>query len=318
MINNPECVACGSRRWEDLGRRMFRASDLERADEYTRKRLRVLFEAWIPRALEAEFAFVMCGDCGFVTFVPRPNEGELREKYRILAEQGDPGYNAAADDEGEDRRARALFRALAPFAGGSRTRILDYGGGNGRLLLPFARRGCDCCVVDYNDSPLPGIRRLASVLDEVPEGARFDLIVCSHVLEHLGDPASMLCRLGRHLQEGGFAYFEVPVEIWKGPPRMSEPVTHINFFTESTLRILLERCGFVARRSGTSRHPDLRRRMAVAHVVAQRNGASDSTDTGAGVEETRRLMSPSWAARLRRAFWYPDLIPGAVWRRMTR
>jgi len=99
---------------------------------------------------------------------------------------------------------------------------------------------------------------------------------------------------------------------------MSEPVTHINFFTESTLRILLERCGFVARRSGTSRHPDLRRRMAVAHVVAQRNGASDSTDTGAGVEETRRLMSPSWAARLRRAFWYPDLIPGAVWRRMTR
>ena len=78
MINNPECVVCGSRRWEDLGRRMFRASDLERADEYTRKRLRVLFEAWIPRALETEFAFDATDDADMRKAVPRLQVGLTR------------------------------------------------------------------------------------------------------------------------------------------------------------------------------------------------------------------------------------------------
>jgi SAM-dependent methyltransferase len=317
VIGSPECAVCGCRVWDALGRRTFAVEDADRADEYTKKRLRVLFEVWFPGAREVAFDFVLCARCGFVALVPRPDEEDVTRKYHFLAGQGDPGYNPPADDSAEALRAAQLFRSVRPFLSGERINILDYGGGNGRLLLPFAEQGHDCFVADYNEAALPAIRRLGATLDDIPRQLAFGLIVCSHVLEHLADPGRVVRALRDHLSDEGVAFFEVPVELWKGPPRIAEPVTHINFFAERTLRLLLERCGYSLLRSRTMAHADTRRRMVVARAVARRGAAGVPEDFRRGVTESRRLLSPSLAMRLRRAVMHPRDLADAAWNRIV-
>ena len=69
------------------------------------------------------------------------------------------------------------------------------------------------------------------------------MIICSHVLEHLVDPTEVVRSLADYLLDDGIIYVEVPLEIWDCIPLPVEPVTHINFFSPESLRILLEVSG---------------------------------------------------------------------------
>jgi SAM-dependent methyltransferase len=82
-------------------------------------------------------------------------------------------------------------------------------------------------------------------------GRRFDLIVMSHVFEHLLDPGRILNLIRTSLAPSGVLYIEIPnipVEsllrypdhMWV--PRADNP--HITFFSMRTLRKLLESAGF--------------------------------------------------------------------------
>ena len=115
------------------------------------------------------------------------------------------------------------------------------------------------------EEPQEGVERLGSCLSDVPEGRRFDAIVCSHVLEHLADPCEVLLALREHLASTGVLYVEVPLEIWLEPPLQPEPVTHVNFFAPQTLRFLLERAGFrvLQVRVRAYRHPKGHRSTAI-------------------------------------------------------
>jgi len=49
------------------------------------------------------------------------------------------------------------------------------------------------------------------LLTAVPTAA-YDLVICSHVLEHLRDPWAVIPELARTVKPGGFLYIEVPAE----------------------------------------------------------------------------------------------------------
>lgn len=105
-------------------------------------------------------------------------------------------------------------------------------------------RGHNCHLIDYAGKKLPGVHYLGSQLSDIQAGRKFDLIVCSHVLEHLADPYSVVHALRHYLAPRGIFYVEVPLEIWKKAPLPVEPVTHVNYFTVDSLRILLERADY--------------------------------------------------------------------------
>jgi SAM-dependent methyltransferase len=80
---------------------------------------------------------------------------------------------------------------------------------------------------------------------------RFDVIVLSHVFEHLLDPRGVLDLIRASLAPGGALYIEVPNipaesllrfpdHVWA--PRFDEP--HITFFSTATLYTLLASAGF--------------------------------------------------------------------------
>ncbi len=329
MNNNPACPVCDASDWDVIGSRTYDRAAMETADEYVRKRLRVLFEIWYPGEQQVENRSLLCGRCGFVTYAPRPTADDLDRKYRFLGSLGTDENRQQITPERESQRAARLWKKLARFAdssdtgrsdtSGSGLRVLDFGGGDGRLVVPFAEHGCDCFVVDYAPQSVAQVTRLGTTLDDLDEDERFDIVVCSHVIEHVADPLATMSQLRDRMTDGGAIYVEVPMEIWKRPPLHEEPVTHVNFFTVESLQTLLQRAGLepVSVKLEDYPHP-LGHRTVVVSSVARRMAGSPPRVDHSGAAGTRRLLNPPLATRLQRALLRPQDLPQAAWHQVKR
>ena len=103
---------------------------------------------------------------------------------------------------------RYLDEKLAGFGSGD-VSILDIGPGSADLQL-FARRGLDrVLTMDLR----PGAAMVAMDITQMGFKDRaFDVVVCSHVLEHVPDDVAGAREIGRILKEGGVGLIQVPVQ----------------------------------------------------------------------------------------------------------
>jgi SAM-dependent methyltransferase len=268
----------------------------------------VLFEVWAPTQSEIEITSVLCSTCGFVCYLPRPDEADITAKYEFLGTLNspvDPLKSQHANGQEQQsllERATALFDVLSPLLSENESiSILDVGGGRGALLSPFAEAGHRCFLLDYTKDCIDGVTRLGATLTDLPPESKFNVIVCSHVLEHVADPCAMLSRLSQHLTQGGIVYLELPLEIWRRAPLQAEPVTHINFFTEKTARILAEQCSLSVRSSRTFSYSHASGSRALAtFLLLQRDVKSvGRLPLAEGYREVRSLLKPSLIRRIR-------------------
>lgn len=311
------CPVCDSDDWEAFGRWHYSAGEHTQDNgaplgDYELLRRRVLFEVWCRQQTSVTLEERLCRECGFMAYAPRPSIDDVTAKYRFLQHwEKDVGGSApsAHGAELDRRRADRAHRAVVAVLGREPRRVLDFGGGNGKLLAPFLERGAECALVDYNLRPLPGVRKLADTLEDLPDVEPFDAIVCSHVLEHLADPLTILRQLRPLLSDRGVLYSEVPVEIWKGLPIGADPVTHINFFTPASLERLHARGGFRVETSRQFRGNYAAFRMQVAAIVARPDDTTPTPRRDAGAAEARRLLRPSMLGQLAHA-WRERRLPG--------
>lgn len=93
--------------------------------------------------------------------------------------------------------------------------VVEIGAGCGGVLYPFARRGCKCVGFEFNEHYMRYGRargldlRHTSELDAVPDGS-VDLVILSHVLEHVSNPSELLATARRILRSDGLLVVEVP------------------------------------------------------------------------------------------------------------
>ena len=238
------CPVCGKTSWSSFNSHTFkRQHDIK--DPYFANRQDALFNVWFVDAEEVILKGAYCDFCGFITYLPRPTELDISNKYAWLAER--EGKNAPARSDFvialEGNRSNRLRRDTFRFTSNPKT-ILDFGGGDGHLMRSFLSAGSDCFLVDYSASSVPGVSKLGDTLDDVDPSARFDLIICSHVLEHLSEPASTLRDLRSLSELGSVLYCEVPFELRRGLTLENDPVTHVNFFTKESLQALLRSAGW--------------------------------------------------------------------------
>lgn len=243
MKAKPACPLCGAEHWEVIGENTFSRASIADASEAIASCLQVLFNLWVPGEDEIRIHYVLCQRCGMVVYRPRPSEAEVDSKYRFLHELIGRTQSAAMPGPIERQRSLELFRILKPYLGQGGARVLDFGGYRGALMTEMARFGCDCSVVDYAPDVLPGLTRLGDTLSDIEAERKFELIVCSHVLEHLVEPLATCKELAGHLGVGGLLFVEVPLEILGHAPLQKEPVTHINFFSKESLSSLLQLAG---------------------------------------------------------------------------
>lgn len=204
----------------------------------------------------------------------------------------------------------ALFQPPLP----ERARVLDVGCNAGELLHLFQLRGYQPFGIEVSPGPAQYAEKLLGVPiwrgrveDCLPPDQRFDLVVLSHVLEHIHAPGRLLARLRAALAPGGRLLVEVPnaddllLRAWGGVYRPLCPGDHISFFDAPRLQRLLRDEGFVLERLCSPTHardviyPCLLSAVDGARRVLERGGP-----TTAGVcAQTRyrgRLRRPLRAA----------------------
>jgi SAM-dependent methyltransferase len=310
LIDNPRCPVCDGDRWVRIGGRTYVRDEMSALKEYVRDRYRVLFEVWCRNSDEFTIASQVCQACGLAIYTPRPSAQDLREKYYFLQSIGSSKPASPHDSKRERLRAVRVFRIvgrhISQVCG---TRVLDFGGADGRLMQELADRGATCHLIDFCEIAVPGVVRIGSTENDIPAVGSYDVVVCSHVLEHLAEPFHIVQKLAGSLRAGGILYAEVPMEIWRRPPLPKEPVTHINFFTPASMSFLMRRAGLKVRSCRLAAYPDPNGSTGLAIIcIAERNGPIRLYTPPDGLSETQRFLRPSLYLALRRRALMPSTI----------
>jgi SAM-dependent methyltransferase len=251
-----ECPICRGAKLEVLRKQRFVAEGPALREELSPpvsdrdERLWIYFHKIRRDLSPSELAATICESCGFIFFNPRLTEAEITTKYETINTLGfDQQRHRKHDLLHIGERRRRVYDLMASVIGpdlqGKQLEILDYGGAEGHLLVPFAERGHATYLLDYvvYPTPDPNIRYLGRDLDDLPEDRRFDVIFLLHTLEHVVHPVELLSALRERLRPGGWLYVETPLGVWLEWEFLREPLTHVNFFSEQSLAAAADRAG---------------------------------------------------------------------------
>ena len=239
-------------------------------------------------------------------YLPRPTAGDIEAKFRGFNRTGD---FVPSKDEKPHRtlqRARRILSILKPHVSQpmEECRVLDFGGGDGRLMAALVEAGARCELVDYCTRTIPGVSHVGTTEADLANLEPYNVIICSHVVEHLEDPRNTLELLRDYLKPDGVIYVEVPVEIGQAMPAGVEPVTHINFFIPESLRGLLDRAGYEVVSCDLTPYPHPNGTWALCAGAIARPGAGGDADADAdadagGFAALQSYLRPSAAHLLR-------------------
>lgn len=243
------CICCGSRSFTRVrryrnesaaGRRLFRGAAIDR-----------------------------CSECGLCQLRPVPDDAQLAAyyaaDYRAGRRYGSDASNPATfplDNIFFFHRGRSVTALLRSHLNGAEPpkTILDIGAGYGHVLhaLSEAFPAARCFAQEYSEPCIAHLRAvgievivgpLERVLDSLPP---LDLVVSTHVVEHLRRPVTTLEMARAHMNPRGTLFVEVPhmgAELLRGypdspwAPRHDEP--HVSFFDAASLSRVLTGAGFV-------------------------------------------------------------------------
>jgi SAM-dependent methyltransferase len=162
--------------------------------------------------------------------------------------------------------------------------VLELGAGTGAVIAELQRRrfGRKFLAVDYSADACAHMRRTLPEVSVIQAditkdslAANVDLLVLSHVVEHLEDPDAFLEGVARNINFE-WAVIEVPLEnlpVARLKYLVKDPkdnlAGHVQFFTASTFRMLVSRhLQIVAARRYVPRFP-----REVVQFVCRKNGA---------------------------------------------
>ena len=203
------------------------------------------------------FTFVRCAECRLVFVNPQVREDVVLEEYRT-AETNDLWFDVLTSERQlalDGKKFGEALDVLEPYRGASR--LLDVGCSIG-LFLDLAReRGWDGVGIEFAPRALAYARETYGLeVLEVPledasfEHETFDAVGLLSVLEHTNEPRRMLGDVARVLRPGGAVYVVVPnveslaCRVLHERARTFDGRNHLVYFSPSTLRDCLDRCGF--------------------------------------------------------------------------
>lgn len=249
------CVCCGSRALDKspailmpfVAHRTFGWKPVEITDDWGLKTIKNGMAYSICNS-------VQCRDCGLLFLDIRFSKSEMKslydgyreEQYTELREWYEPGYRQRNDalNAGIDY-IPDIERFLSPHVTFP-VSILDWGGDTGKNT-PFKDRNKLVHIYDISNRPVIGGAQ--KIGQATALSTRYDLVVCSNVLEHVPYPAETLRDVRKAMGQGTLLYLEVPHEdiIRTGGTRLHTKKKHwhehVNFYTETSLERLLTTCG---------------------------------------------------------------------------
>ena len=223
-----------------------------------------------PSLLCESFSYVRCTVCGLVQMNPQPLETEIIRRYGESSGKEYLSYQLqnekafldlqllALEDAGFD----ALEKELLPNRDAP-LRLVDIGCAIGSLLAALRERGWETVGVEIS-GPQAEYAKLKKNLDirNLPlkennfSASSFNVVLASHLIEHVNDPAALAAEVHRILVPGGYFFVTTPniagfqARLFKSRWR-SAIFDHLYLFSERTLTRLLEEKGFVIEKIAT-------------------------------------------------------------------
>ncbi|WP_005035821.1 class I SAM-dependent methyltransferase [Holophaga foetida] len=176
-----------------------------------------------------------CAHCGLVQL-----EGEPVPYFREVIRA-----SAFSPEMGAFRREQ--FRGFAERYGLQGKRVLEVGCGRGEYLDLLREVGMEARGLEAAPQNHPHVTEgFISEGDPLSGEAPFAAFFILSYLEHLPEPLEALRAIHAHLEEGALGLVEVPnFDLILEQELFSEFIPdHLCYFTEATLRVLLERAGF--------------------------------------------------------------------------
>ena len=241
---------------------------------HIRERLAEEFAAPVPSSLSiADYAMRQCSACELV--FADPMRAGNNEFYRWVT--GFPAYHAEARWEWSMMKRRLVRRGP--------TKLLELGCGEGKFLSSIADlKQVQAQGIDLSESAIAEARakglnvRRAAIEDIIGKQERFDVIVMSHVLEHVEDPLGIAKSCRALLNKDGAIFFSVPysptsreylrLDIMNLPPH------HLTRWNMKSLQRLAEIVGLNLAYDMREAKPVLKR--AIKHTVEAVNGPGKS------------------------------------------
>ncbi|MBI5411326.1 MAG: class I SAM-dependent methyltransferase [Nitrospirae bacterium] len=229
-------------------------------------------------------------------------EAEYVDLYsRTYREEGLNNKSVMRVDQGRAALVEEWISARVGLRGLDR-RLLDVGCGSGAYLVPFRKRGWQVVGIE----PQPrwaeqardrlGLHVMTGFYDRATfHEQSFDLILLSHVIEHLPDPRPLLATVRGHLAPGGLVFIGTPnVAMPKLEPCIgSFNTAHVRLFSLNTLSRLLSECGFAITASETL-WP--RYGLAVLAEPCDGPGTDAPSDDASAIRQLYEGLSPHGSA----------------------
>ena len=196
----------------------------------------------------------------------------------------------------EDLNNQRTYRRIAPFLRNG-ARLLEVGVGTGSFLEYAKRRGVNVAGCDLSAAVCEDVAGRIHIpmfncsVHELPNDAKYDVVVMNHVLEHVGAPAALLEDVRCRTKEDGLVHIATPnVACWEAGLlgwTSYEPY-HMIYFSRDTIRKAVEKSGFAVLKVFTHEPfsawflTALRTLLGTRRLGAERRYAA------------RRLRSTSW------------------------
>ncbi|WP_295631771.1 class I SAM-dependent methyltransferase [Novosphingobium sp.] len=217
-------------------------------------------ESWGLKTIQSGMAYsicktLRCRKCDHLFCDIRFSDAEMNaiyagyreEVYVALRDHYEPGYAKRNEGLVEVVSYKPAIEAfLDPYLQDPLT-ILDWGGDTGSNT-PYEQRRTVLDIFDISGKDVvPGAR---VVTLEQATSAKYRLVICGQLLEHTPYPSDVLAAARKAMDAESVLYIEVPFEaIMQADVANRETVKrhwheHVNFYTPSSMRGLLESGGF--------------------------------------------------------------------------
>lgn len=192
-----------------------------------------------------------CLDCHMVFIDPMPSEEELTKYNATYFESAHGGHpsnpSAVAFFSGIGKLRGAYVDAFLTKNNFSAQKVLEVGPGHGYFAENW--------IVKHPQVQYFGVETDESCHDALQQAGvhvlspeqvetavdHVDLVIISHVLEHVSNPQGFLHAVTKKLRKGGILFVEVPCFDWQHK-ELDEP--HLLFFDKEPMKLLLNQVGF--------------------------------------------------------------------------
>jgi len=242
-----------------------------------------------------------CTNCGHFFTRPKFTQAELDDIYYNRY-----SYDAHALIEKEKRiRAKNYAKYIAALPGVSS--VLEVGCMHGLLLVQLQKLGLKVSGVELDPEAVKYCRKLglkvvqSSIEDHLEKATnKDDVIVMSHVIEHITDPIKQLSELRKRMPKNGRLVLITPNSM--APSRKMfgrywgywQVPVHINHFNKSSIKEMLQKSGFKVNEIKYYGADSLFFLSSLANVLGSRNETKQLSPSKKALVKAATVVLKPW------------------------